>query len=324
MGYNSVENQIQQFHQNNETIQDFQDFFTQKRHSHLTKYIYFGIANDWYQKLQDYKPYYLIEKEKHLIRAIMHEGAFLDKLKSYNINQLFEIGPGTITSLKHKTIPLLKAIRPTHYYAIDICPPYALSAARYIYKVLKINPNVLCHDAFANLNLPINHTSSCLMILGSTFGNLTSDAAHAFLMQISNTLKRDDYLIISFDSNKNGVSLRKAYDNKFTKQLALTPMRFFKQHCDLVNFDSEAFKFCYRWNKELSAAQLVITPTIKQKITLNSLQIILETHLKLAVTFSRKYLLSELNYLVEKYYFTPIDIFKLEDNPIILVVFKKQ
>jgi hypothetical protein len=64
MGYNSTVNQSPVFHADDETINDFFDFFSGAKKGHLTKYIYFGLTVDWYQQLQNYKPYYLVETEK--------------------------------------------------------------------------------------------------------------------------------------------------------------------------------------------------------------------------------------------------------------------
>jgi uncharacterized SAM-dependent methyltransferase len=323
MGYNSTVNQSPVFHSDDETLNDFFDFFSGAKKGHLTKYIYFGLTVDWYQQLQNYKPYYLVETEKELIKATVNSH-FGQKLAAYNIDQLFEIGPGTTTSLKCKTIPLLKAFNPKDYYAIDIYPQYALTAASYIYKSLKINPNVLCHDAFANLSLPFNRTCNAIMMLGGTFGNMLPQVAFSFLAMLSKALKKGDYFILSFDSNKQSTSLRNAYYNIYTKQLALNPLRFLKSYCQLGAFDSEAFTVKYQWNKELSASELLIVPEIKQSLILDNQPLTLDKDLKLVVTFSRKYFLYELVGLVEKFNFRLVDAFRMEDNPIILAVFKKK
>lgn len=324
MGYNSIVNKSPVIRPADETINDFLDFFSGIRKGHLTKYIYFGLSVDWYQQLQNYKPYYLIETEKELIKAIVSNAPYQQKLATYGINQLFEIGPGTTTSLKCKTIPLLKALIPQHYYAIDIYPQYALTAASYVYKSLNIKPNVLCHDAFTNLSLPFNQLCNCIMILGGTFSNMPPAIALSFLSMLSKALKKDDYFIVSFDSNKHAASLQHAYYNKYTKQLALNPMRFLKNYCQLSDFDSEAFTVKYNWDEELSAAQLMIMPKFAQSIMLENQLTTLDINLKLTVTFSRKYFLYELAGLVEKFNFRLVDAFRMEGNPIILAVFKRK
>jgi len=323
MGYNFVANQSPVFHSDDETINDFFDFFRGTRQGRMTKYIYFGLTVDWYQQLQNYKPYYLIETEKELIKEIVINVQYAQKLAAYGISQLFEIGPGTRTSLKCKTIPLLKALTPKHYYAIDIYSQYALAAASYVYKSLKINPNVLCHDAFASLNPPLNPSCNCIMMLGGTFSNMPPEIVSSFLSMLSKALKKGDYFILSFDSNKHLASLRNAYHNIYTEQLALNPLRFFKSYNKLPDLDSEAFTVEYRWNDELSAAELLIIHNIKQTFMLENQSMTLNKNLKLVVTFSRKYFLYELGYLIEKFNFRLVDAFQMGNNPIILAVFKR-
>ena len=250
-------------------LKDYIDLFSGEKSGHLTR---FGFMCDdsYYEKLLAHTDYYLCSVESDLIESCR------DKIGSFiaDVHQVVELGPGYLTSVEKKTIPLLKSLSSFKTYcALDSNDEFAKLAAREVENVfgckqLHAQYNYLSSIEKVRQYLSTSILNNCVIFLGSSIGNLSEQDIAKLFANISSMTRSGDYFILSMDCNQDEESLEAAYNNYWLKQISRNIMRYLKVLADIPNFDPEDFEFSYKWNRDKRTVEMGLISNSSQIVTL--------------------------------------------------------
>ena len=276
-------------------LKDYIDLFAGKKSGHLTR---FGFMCDdsYYEKLLAHADYYLCSVESNLINDCR------DKIGSFiaDVHQVVELGPGYLTSVEKKTIPLLKSLSSFKTYcALDSNDEFAKLAAREVENVFG------CKQLYAQYNylssvdkvrqyLSTSVLNNCIIFLGSSIGNLSEKEIAQLFANISSMTRSGDYFVLSLDCNQDEETLEAAYNNYWLKQISRNIMRYLKELADLPDFDPDDFEFSYRWNREKRTVEMGLFSNSSQLIILDDQEFKINQGDYYHLINSRKFLESEI------------------------------
>ena len=189
--------------------------------------------------------------------------------------QIIELGSGS----SRKTRRLFDACEANahecNYTPIDVCATALEQAAGELsedYRWLDVTP--LAGDYHAGLgNLPAGSGTSLYVFLGSTIGNFEPRQAEAFMREISDCMKTDDWFLLGADRVKDSEVLKAAYNDSdgVTAQFNLNVLRVLNRELH-ADFDPALFVHEAVFNEGLSRIEMYLRSLVEQDIRLGTLQ----------------------------------------------------
>jgi len=187
------------------------------------------------------------------------------------------IGAGVIVEFgagsAQKVGPLLDAIRPAAYVALDISAKHLREA---ITALQQRHPDVpmlgVCCDHSTLDSLPdhplIRGQRRIGFFPGSSLGNFERDAAVGVLCQFK-TLLNGGPLLLGLDQPKSKVRLEAAYDDAAGVSAAFAHNLLHRLNKDLgADFDSQFFRYQARWQDEQQRVQMALISRCDQAVTI--------------------------------------------------------
>jgi len=275
--------------------QDYIDLFLHKRKAHMAKYVYM-YRPQIYEEILKQDAYYPFKMESDLL--IQFSEKICKNLP--DIRQVLELGPGSQSPIKLKTVPFLTALktqtRSLTYKAIDSTLEYAEQACHIVKDHFKSIPtqaleiDFLSLNAFQKIQNAIQPNDKKLMMAFGQpiFANNNDHDMGILLDNIARFLNKGDYLLFGIDTNKNETLLEKAYNTKLGYELLLNVMYFLKTKLDLKNFHPEAFDLIYKWDSQNRAVGLFLKATTQQIIKIQSQELIINKGQEYNLLNSRK------------------------------------
>ena len=176
------------------------------------KYFYDARGSRLFEAICRLKEYYPTRSELALTRAHLGEIARFAGTRGSRAGALIEYGSGDGV----KSRLLIEALRPAAYIPVDISGDALRGAAaklRRLYPWLDIRP---VHGDFSRpLKLPVALAKGRRVVYfpGSTIGNLTPEAAHAFLRMTRGQVGRGGAMLVGVDLKKDAALLHAAYND---------------------------------------------------------------------------------------------------------------
>jgi len=188
------------------------------------------------------------------------------------------LGPGVVVEFgagnARKVGPLLTALRPAAYVALDISGDHLAAACR---ALQERHPDVpvlgICCDYTRLERLPPHPLLEGQRRLGfypgGSLGNFDPPAARALLRQFARLLGPDGHLLIGIDQPKAVERLEAAYDDRAGISAAFALNLLVRLNRDLAgDFDPAAFRYRARWQPERSRIEMALVSRRAQRVAL--------------------------------------------------------
>lgn len=145
-----------------------------------------------------------------------------------------------------------------NYTAIDIAAQYLKSARTFIQKH---RPDLKVHTIKADLMngkiSPLNtRQKKAILFLGGTIGNFTTTQQNYIMKQIKNMTSEGDIFIFTVDSNENGASVLKAYNNEYMDRLTKHILHYLATLCSEFKQHLDEFKVEWQWEEGEKAVEI--------------------------------------------------------------------
>ncbi len=182
----------------------------QKRLSSV--YFYDERGSQIFEEICDLDEYYLTRKETEILKRSAHEIIGELPLDAH----LVELGSGSSTKTRILLEAALARFEETLYSPIDISAEILTATAHDLneaYPELQVEAVAGRYEFGLEHILRTEKTSSCIMWLGSSIGNLTREEAASFLGDIRKKGLKQDSLLLGIDLRKGATILEPAYDD---------------------------------------------------------------------------------------------------------------
>ncbi len=200
----------------------------------------------------------LLERQAGALAAALGEGV------------LVEFGAGSA----RKVSPLLEALEPQAYVALDISADHVHSACQALQERHPAVPMLaLCCDYSALERLPAHPWLDAGRRLGfypgSSIGNFEPEEAEALLRRFRQLLGEDSRLLIGIDQPKPVERLEAAYDDRAGVSAAFALNLLRRLNRDLGgDFRLERFRYEARWQPQRSRIAMALVSLQKQTVQL--------------------------------------------------------
>lgn len=259
-----------------------------------SKYFYDKKGDALFVKIMNMPEYYLTNSEYDIFKNKTEELVnALDINKNIDFD-LIELGAGDGT----KTKELLKFLDRKGYNFTFI--PVDISQNALNNLEISINnelPNVSIEtkqgdyfhvlEDIQNLQKP-----KVILFLGSNIGNLNDGQAGEFMLKLSNTLHKNDKIVLGIDLIKPESIVLPAYNDKqgITKQFNLNILERINRELD-ADFDLNAFTHSPKYNEEEGIAESFLISKIDQMVKIKALDMSFDFNENEAIhtEISRKY-----------------------------------
>lgn len=174
------------------------------------KYFYDEYGSQLFDRITEVEEYYPTRTERSVF-----EGNAAEITSAVGLGAaIFEYGSGSSEKIEWLVNGLEK---PAAYVAMDISREYLLEAATSMADVLPVPVAAICADFHSPIELPKNVLPEPSHWLGyfpgSTLGNMSRDAAEAFLKRASDTLGEGAQFLLGVDLVKDKTILEAAYND---------------------------------------------------------------------------------------------------------------
>lgn len=247
---NTVEDSIEK----TDKLIDYYNFFTTTEGKDMLPYAYLESSNLYDNLILKNDKYYLFTDEVKLIAK--NKDVFKHLLA--DVEEIFEIGPGSPRVIKNKTIPILKCSNNLQRYCIiDYSKNYMFDAYHFLKNKIK-DLNIVLYEGdllkLSKLRFQLKEQSKkkkALMLLGSTIGNFSLEKQKLILDGFAKLLNKGDLIFVTIDTTQNEDILMEAYSNEH----ALVFVNGVLQHYAKTNLDFmkylRSFDTCCEWDKNL-------------------------------------------------------------------------
>jgi len=188
------------------------------------------------------------------------------------------LGPGVVVEFgagnARKVGPLLAALRPAAYVALDISGDHLAAACRALQERHPAVPVLgICCDYTRLESLPPHPLLEGQRRLGfypgGSLGNFDPPAARALLRQFARLLGADGSLLIGIDQPKAVERLEAAYDDRAGVSAAFALNLLTRLNRDLAgDFDPAAFRYRARWQPDRSRIEMALVSRRAQRVAL--------------------------------------------------------
>ncbi len=264
-----------------------------------TKYLYDEKGSKLFEQICETKEYYLTRIEKKI----------LSKYSSNIVNfakaeEIFELGSGSSKKTKVLINEYLKKESNLTYSSLDISEKALNMSYKELEKLNKnLNINLIKGDFIKDLNkLKNSKKSRIYLFLGSTLGNFDNKLAISFLSNLSNIMKKNDFLLLGVDNVKDENIINSAYNDKLgvTKQFNKNILNVVNKKYNL-NFEEDKFDHYAKYNVIESQIEMYLEAVSNQSIKLpNNETINIESGERILTEISRKFNKKTLNMLFKK------------------------
>ncbi|MDJ1169315.1 L-histidine N(alpha)-methyltransferase [Roseofilum sp. BLCC_M154] len=279
----------------NKLEQDAMDFLLGKISGNLWPYLYGTPEDDndpvqggilYNEMLKGEKDYYLYKYEAELFQG---KGNLLTEKIGGNAT-FVELGPGSETSIRLKTLPLLRSCDELKgYLGIDISQDFVDKVVEVIRAEL---PNISVEGMqqdFTQLETLPEYEKPVVLFKGSTIANLRKEEVPVFIAHIKELIGKPHYLLLVHDANQDEVSLMKAYDTPKMAVFMENIMFRVDRDSGAVGMKPEAFSYKPEWVSETHDLKHVLTATETQNIEIQGHTVVIEKGQKVHTLSSFKY-----------------------------------
>jgi L-histidine N-alpha-methyltransferase len=188
------------------------------------------------------------------------------------------LGPGVLVEFgagsARKVSPLLVALRPRAYVALDISAGHVHSACRILQERHPEVPMLaICCDYSQLEQLPshpwLAGTRRLGFYPGSSIGNFAPDEAEALLRGFRHLLGADSRLLIGIDQPREAARLEAAYNDRAGVSAAFAFNLLHRLNRDLEgDFQPERFRYDARWQPQHSRIAMALVSREEQTVRL--------------------------------------------------------
>ncbi len=180
---------------------------------HLGTFMYTDDADDQrWKNGHSAATYYLGRDDKATFNLAINE-------LGVHANSFLDLGPGGEASVRAKSLPIMKAIKASNYYPVDLSPTLAKAALAFMNEELGADGTTIITDFFDHI--PGVKANALIAIMGGTIGNFETYTDIVLLQkrlsQIFSIYRQAvgtrSYFLVSFDANTNGKEIVDCYDN---------------------------------------------------------------------------------------------------------------
>lgn len=219
-----------------------------------SKFFYDEKGSELFEQITHLPEYYPTRTEKQILNNLKLD--FISSFKNLNIIEIGSGDPSKISLLLNK-IPEINQLG-LNYIPVDI----SASAIEYSgKKLIELFPQIsiygIVSDFTKQLNIIPQKSNRVFCFFGSTIGNFTSEQTNKFMLNMSKTLKQDEYFLLGFDNIKDIKILEKAYndDQDITAQFNLNSLNVINQIAD-TNFNISDFEHIAFYNKQKNRIEM--------------------------------------------------------------------
>lgn len=201
-------------------------------------------------------------------------------------SSFFDLGPGPEWSVMKNTIPPLRILEPSEYFAVDIELEFTTEACKVVSREF---PDISAQGAAVDFHsqcLPRHKSdTSIIWYPGSTLGNLPAKPGERFIenqfvLKHLKQLKKIDsssqssqdeqrYLVLLMDSRKDGVnSMVNLYRSAEAKGCFMSILHKLKRDLKAHDFNPGAFSYSPRWNDYSSVVEHQFTALETQEFSI--------------------------------------------------------
>ncbi len=238
-----------------------------------SRYFYDDVGSELFTKITHQPEYYLTRCERDIIAANADYLASIWREEPIN---LVELGAGDGQKTRILIDALMRGGVDFTYTPIDISEGAMVPLVKNMgaeFPKLKIEG--LVTDYFHGMQWISNNSRrrSAVLFLGSSIGNFPVDACHGFLVNLWNSLQKNDDVFIGFDLKKHVDTLTAAYsDNQgVTENFNLNLLTRINRELG-ANFDIKKFHHVANYNFQLDAMQSFLVSTAEQEVHVEALQ----------------------------------------------------
>lgn len=281
-------------------VKDCHDFFSKKKSGNLGNWRYEdGHINDpaagailWARLVENATAYYVSRSGDESVLNNLDAIADFVGLDSC---VLVDLGPGKLRTAKIKLIEALA--KNGVYVPVDISENFLNDAAVLKQKGIVADTLPITAD-FTMETLAIPFAGKRVFLFeGSTIGNIKAPyntnpmpTALDMLLRIKRQMKKGDSLIVGFDSNQDGDSVLKCYQDPYSIDVMLAPL--FTIERDLPhsgNFDPSAYEPSFLWLPKTSQCAHTVIAKEDQTIVFDNKSYRLREGQRLHVSNSYKF-----------------------------------
>jgi L-histidine Nalpha-methyltransferase len=292
-------------------VKDCHDFFSKKKSGNLGNWRYEdGHINDpaagailWSRLVENATTYYVSRSGDQSVLSNLN--AIADFIGQDSCI-LVDLGPGKLRTAK---ISLIEALAKNGVYVpVDISENFLNDAATLKRKGIVSDTLPITAD-FTTETLSIPYTGKRVFLFeGSTIGNIKAPyntnpmpMALDVLLRIKRQMKKGDSLIVGFDSNQDGESVLKCYEDPYSIDVMLAPL--FTIERDLPhsgNFDPSAYEPSFLWLPKTGQCAHTVIAKEDQTITFDNQTYRLREGQRLHVSNSYKFTSEAMKSLLTK------------------------
>lgn len=199
-----------------------------------------------YENLLAYeKNYYLSDNEADIFQ---NQSKKLASIIGPNAT-VVEIGPGSLNSIRKKTIPFLIALPSLKkYIAVDISNYFLDLCLKEIRSTLpNLSVDGLCLNFTDMDSFPRGMSKTVLLFTGSTMANMHTKECENFLVEVQKYISSRGFFVVGQDTNQDRKSLIAAYQNNLVEKFALNLMYRLRRDLSIDGFLPEAFYYEIEW-----------------------------------------------------------------------------
>ena len=229
-----------------------------------TKYLYDEKGSKLFEEICSTREYYITRTEKKILNKYS-----VEILRLSNVKEFFELGSGSSKKTKVLIKEALKNEKKIKYTSFDISQKALNMSMKELKNISnKLEIDFVKGDFFKDLRtLNKKYQERMYLFLGSTIGNFNNDLAIKFLSNISEVMKKDDFLLLGVDKIKDRKIIKSAYNDKsgitekFNKNILNVINKKYKLNFNKNNFSHEAI-----FNEGKKQIEMYLKSKVFQKI----------------------------------------------------------
>lgn len=250
-------------------------------------------VNNWEKVLDENSAYYLFKNDVDIIARHAEDIA----KSCHYTSTVIELAIGGEKAISHKTIPMIRALKPHKFIANDIS---AAATAKAKELVGQSFPYIYFEEAVCDYHDQgekiYNYTDATVILAGSSISNITSGnqtlpihQVIEFIKMIGRMAGKKGNLIITQDTNQDEKSLLAAYHTNGFAQFRLGTLHRIQRALNIEGLDPASFVPMSFWHPEHFLVSNTLICQKDQTVFLNGIRIFIPKGKKLYVSNSHRY-----------------------------------
>lgn len=274
-----------------------------------SKYFYDEVGDALFTRITETEEYYLTGAETEILaqqgEEILSALGFEDR--GFDI---VELGAGDGTKVAY-LLEQLDHDADVRFLPVDISANALSTLCKHLAeRVPWLDVVPLNLEYFDALNSIGSERPRLVLFLGSNIGNLEDEKARRYLQALSDTMVRDDKLLLGVDLKKAASIVLPAYNDKsgYTRLFNLNLLTRINRELD-ADFDVNAFEHDPRYDERTGITESYLVSTKRQRVTLSRLgeTVIFEQGEEMQTEYSIKYDAERLAYILGDTHLTVVD-----------------